>query len=49
MFDARSIKKGKESAPRKLVIHGSPKIGKSSLAASAPNALLILRKTESST
>lgn len=40
-FDPRSIRKGAESAPRKVVIHGNPKIGKSSLAAAAPDALLI--------
>jgi len=41
LFDPRSIKKGIEAAPRKVVIHGNPKIGKSSLAAAAPDALLI--------
>jgi len=40
-FDPRSIRKGIEAAPRKVVIHGNPKIGKSSLAAAAPDALLI--------
>lgn len=40
-FDPRSIRKGIEVAPRKVVIHGNPKIGKSSLAAAAPDALLI--------
>ena len=40
-FDPRSIRKGVEAAPRKVVIHGNPKIGKSSLAAAAPDALLI--------
>ena len=41
MFDPRSIRKGIEAAPRKIVIHGNPKIGKSSLASAAPGALLI--------
>ena len=40
-FDPRSIRKGIEAAPRKVVIHGNPKIGKSSLAAAAPDAILI--------
>ena len=40
-FDPRSIRKGIEAAPRKVVIHGNPKIGKSSLAAASPDALLI--------
>lgn len=40
-FDPRSIRQGKQIAPRKVVIYGSPKVGKSSLAASAPDCLLI--------
>ena len=41
MFDPRSIRKGAEFAPRKIVIHGNPKIGKSTLASAVPDALLI--------
>lgn len=41
MFDPRTIKKGVEHVPRKVVIHGSAKMGKSTLAAAAPDALLI--------
>jgi hypothetical protein len=41
MFDARSIRRGKENVPRKLIIYGESKIGKSTLAAAAPDSLLI--------
>jgi len=41
MFDPRSIRKGVKNSPRKFVLHGPPKIGKSSLVASFPGALLI--------
>jgi len=40
-FDPRSIRRGVELAPRKVVIYGPPKIGKSTFVASAPNALLV--------
>lgn len=40
-FDPRSIRQGRQTAPRKIVIYGAPKMGKSSLAASAPDCLLI--------
>lgn len=41
MFDPRNIRQGKQTAPRKVVIYGNPKMGKSTLAASAPDCLLI--------
>jgi hypothetical protein len=41
MFDPKTIKRGREIAPRKVVIYGPPKQGKSTLAACAPDALLI--------
>ena len=41
MFDPTTIKRGREIAPRKVVIYGPPKQGKSTLAACAPDALLI--------
>jgi hypothetical protein len=41
MFDPRSIRKGIESSPRKVVIYGPPKMGKSTLVAASPDALLI--------
>ena len=40
-FDPREIRKGIEVAPRKVVIYGPAKMGKSTLAAAAPDALLI--------
>jgi hypothetical protein len=40
-FDPKSIRRGVKPAPRKMVIYGPPKIGKSSLVASADDALLI--------
>ena len=41
MFDPKSIRRGVQNTPRKIIIHGMPKIGKSTLAACAPDALLI--------
>jgi hypothetical protein len=41
MFDPRSIRKGVKNSPRKIVIYGPPKIGKSSLASVIPGALMI--------
>lgn len=41
MFDPRSIRRGIEVAPRKVVVYGPPKMGKSTLVAAAPDALLI--------
>ena len=41
MFDPRSIRKGAEASPRKVVIYGPPKMGKSTLAAASPDCLLI--------
>lgn len=40
-FDPKSIRKGIKNSPRKIVMYGPPKIGKSSLAASIPGALMI--------
>lgn len=40
-FDPTSIKKGSVREPRKIIIYGPPKLGKSTLCASAPDALLI--------
>jgi len=41
MFDPRSIRKGKQPAPRKVIIYGSVKQGKSTLAGASPNCLMI--------
>lgn len=41
MFDPKSIRRGIQNTPRKIVIHGMPKIGKSTLASCAPDGLLI--------
>jgi signal recognition particle receptor subunit beta len=41
MFDPRSIRRGVEQAPRKIVVYGPPKIGKSTFVSAAPNSLLI--------
>jgi hypothetical protein len=41
MFDPKSIRRGVQNTPRKVIIHGMPKIGKSTLASCAPDALLI--------
>jgi hypothetical protein len=41
MFDPKKIRRGAEIAPRKVVIYGPPKMGKSTLAAAAKNALLV--------
>ena len=40
-FDPRSIMKGIKNSPRKIVIYGPPKIGKSSLVSAIPGALMI--------
>ena len=40
-FDPLSIKKGAVREPRKVIIYGPPKLGKSTLCASAKDALLI--------
>ena len=40
-FDPRSIRQGRQVASRKVVIYGNPKMGKSTLAASTPDCLLI--------
>lgn len=40
-FDPNSIKKGAKREPRKVIIYGPPKTGKSTLCSSAPNSLLI--------
>ena len=41
MFDPKSIRRGVENAPRKIIIYGPPKIGKSTLVGSTADALLI--------
>ena len=41
MFDPKNIRRGVEASPRKIVIYGPPKMGKSTLVSSAPDALLI--------
>jgi hypothetical protein len=40
-FSLNSVKQGVERKPRKIIIYGPPKMGKSTLAGSAKNALLI--------
>jgi hypothetical protein len=40
-FTAEKISKGAKTLPRKVIIYGPPKVGKSSLAGSAKNALMI--------
>jgi hypothetical protein len=40
-FSIDSIQKGVKKIPRKVIIYGSPKMGKSTLASSAPNSLMI--------
>ncbi len=40
-FNPNSIKKGVEREPRKIVLYGPPKLGKSTLASSAKNALMV--------
>ncbi len=41
MFDAKSIRQGKENVCRKVIVYGESKIGKSTIAAAAPDSLLI--------
>ena len=41
MFDAKSIRRGIQKSPRKVVLYGEPKVGKTILAASAQKSLLI--------
>ena len=41
MFDPRSIRKGRQPAPRKVIIYGSVKQGKSTLAGASPGCLMI--------
>lgn len=41
MFDPKTIKRGRETVPRKVVIYGPPKMGKTTLACSSPGALLV--------
>jgi len=40
-FDPRSIRRGIEAAPRKVVVYGPPKMGKSTLVSASPDSLLI--------
>lgn len=40
-FDPREIRKGVQSAPRKIIIYGDVKIGKSTLAGASPDCLMI--------
>jgi hypothetical protein len=40
-FDPREIRKGVQTAPRKVIIYGDAKIGKSTLAGASPGCLLI--------
>jgi hypothetical protein len=40
-FDPSSIKKGAKKEPRKVVIYGPPKTGKSTLCSAAPHSLMI--------
>lgn len=41
MFDPRSIRKGVVVKPRKMILYGESKIGKSTIAAAAPKSFLI--------